>query len=231
MIQTDWILMKITHEQHISCRITRFVVSNYWRYEWDWNEHRQSCLLLVLLQKKTTWSMMFHDFQKHNITWDTIQWRYREDDISRWTVWFARIRNLQNVEKNHTLSLSMMISITWYVIWTIPMIMTIKYMISDFLRSLWKNHLSEKLAWRSIRKQILCILWDIINVRFSIFLRHVKMFFHQMSWHQSHPQNQKVNLHMKMTHYILSKFHWMKSVQSWCSTVFGQIFIWEICFR
>ena len=52
-------------------------------------------------RKKTTWSVKFHDFQKHNITWDTIQWRCRKDDISRRTVWFARIRNLQ--KKKHTL--------------------------------------------------------------------------------------------------------------------------------
>ena len=123
-----------------------------------------------------------------------------------------------------------MIPITWYVIWTIPMIMTIKYMISDIRRSLWISSSSETLTWRSIRKQIICILWDIINVRFSIFLRHVKMFFHQVSWHQSHSQNQKVNLHKKMTHHIPTKFHWMKSEGSWYATVFGQIFIWEICF-
>ena len=52
MIQTDWIFMKITREQHISCRITTIAGSICWRYEWDWTEHSQSCHLLVLLQKK-----------------------------------------------------------------------------------------------------------------------------------------------------------------------------------
>ena len=46
-------------------------------------------------RKKTTWSVKFHDFQKHNITWDTIQWKCRKDDISRRTAWFARTRILQ----------------------------------------------------------------------------------------------------------------------------------------
>ena len=94
---TNWLgLMKITHEQHISCRITRFVVSNFWRYEWDWNEHSQSWHLLFLLQeqrRRDLWSSTI--FKKHNITWDTIQWRCRQDDFSRRTAWFARTRILQ----------------------------------------------------------------------------------------------------------------------------------------
>ena len=141
MIQTDWILWKL-----LMRNISVAELSICWRYEWDWNEHSQSRHLLVLLQKKkTTWSVKCHDFQKHNITWDTMLRRCREDDISRRTVWFARTRILQK-KKNIHLSLSMLISITWYVIWTIPMIMTIKYMISDFRRSLWIYHLQRN--WR-----------------------------------------------------------------------------------
>ena len=41
-------------------------------------------------------------FTKHNITWDTMLRRCREDDISRRTMWFARTRILQKAEKKHT---------------------------------------------------------------------------------------------------------------------------------
>ena len=51
-------------------------------------------------KKKTTWSVKFHDFQKHNITWDTILRRCWEDDVSRRTVWFARTRILRKAEKH-----------------------------------------------------------------------------------------------------------------------------------
>ena len=167
--------MKITHEEHINCRIMIFVH--------DMNE----------TGKKTMWSVKFHDFQKHNITWDTMQWRCREDVISRRTAWFARTRNLQ--KKTHI----------------IPEHDDLNHVICDldgtdghdtkyeirFSQITVNFSSSEKLTWRSIWKQILCLLWDIIIARFSIFLRHVRMFFHQISWHQSHSQNQKMNLQKK----------------------------------
>ena len=109
-----------------------YQLQNYaicWRYEWD-------------RKKKTMWSVKFHDFQKHNITWDTMQWRCREDLISSRTAWFARTRIVQ---KKHTLSLNMMISITWYVIWTVPTVIILN-MKSDFLKSLWIFHLQRN--WR-----------------------------------------------------------------------------------
>ena len=51
-------------------------------------------------RNKTTWSMRFHDFQKHNISWDTMQWRCREDVISRRTAWFARTRICKKKKKH-----------------------------------------------------------------------------------------------------------------------------------
>ena len=77
MIQTDWILWKLLM-RNISVA--------------------ELCYLLTIwmrLEQKTMWSVKCHDFQKHNISWDTMQWRCRKDDISRRTAWFARTRILQ----------------------------------------------------------------------------------------------------------------------------------------
>ena len=57
-------------------------------------------------------------------------------------------------KKTYILSLSMMISITWYVIWKIPIVMTLKYMKSDFRRSLWIYHLQRNWREEVFGKQI-----------------------------------------------------------------------------
>ena len=222
---TNWSdFMKITHEQHISCRITTFAGSICWLYEWDWNEHSQSRHLLVLLQKKDDVIREVPRFSETQYHTEKIErrWHFKEDTVIR--AYFAKSgKNIHFIPEHDDLD---------HVICDLDGTDGHDDEIYDIRFSQITKNISssEKLTWRSIRNQILCILWDIINVGFSIFLRHVRMFFHQVSWHLSHSQNQKVNLHKKMIHYIPVKFHWMKSEGSWYSIVFGQIFIWEICF-
>ena len=98
--------------------------------------------------------MKFRDFQKHNITWDTMLRRCREDDISRRTMWFARTRILQKAEKH--------IFYPW-AWWSLSRDMWFGRYRWSWRLNIYKIRFSqitvnilswEKLTWRSIRKPI-----------------------------------------------------------------------------
>ena len=144
-----WDFMKITHEQHVSYTITTFrwfcLMTIWMRLEW---------IQSILSPFSSTPKKRPYDAWSSAIFRNIISLEIRCcEDVEKMTFQGGQCDSRVLVfckewkkKKTYFLSQSMMISITWYVIWTIPIIMTIKYMISDFRRSLWIYHIQRN--WR-----------------------------------------------------------------------------------
>ena len=162
-------------------------------------------------KKKTMWSVKFHDFQKHNITWDTMLWRCREDVISRRTAWFARIRIMQ---KKHTLSLNMMISIVWYMIWTVSTVMILN------MKSFPPPPSPKITVNFSIFRKIDAKKYLKTNFMFTMRYYYCKIQYLSPTYQNVLPSDIVTSISFsksedestqEMDQYIITEFHWMKS--------------------
>ena len=94
MIQTGRILMKITHEQHLSCRLQRSQVLFVDYTNETGKKHSQSRHLLVLLQKKDDMIREVPRFSEtqYHLRYDTKKierrWHFKEDTVIR--AYFAK---------------------------------------------------------------------------------------------------------------------------------------------